>query len=167
MYAATPHAERYWSDAIFHSQRSAAIRATHSSIQSYMWPHHQRSDINLMHSLNSQRWTAFRATQSSNQQYMRPRRKQTDTNLVLSFIRSAQLQSELHKALINSIYMRPRRRQTDINLMPSFIRSAELQSELHKALINSICGHATCKQILIWCNLSFAALSCIQSYTQL
>ena len=74
---------------------------------------------------------------------------QTDTILMQSFTRSAELQSELHKALINRIYMRPRRRQTDINLMPSFIRSAELQSELHTALFNRICGHATCKQILI------------------
>jgi len=32
---------------------------------------------------------------------MRPRRMQTDTDLMQSFIRSTQLQSELHTALIN------------------------------------------------------------------
>ena len=73
---------------------------------------------------------------------MRPRRMQTDIRLMQSFIRSTQLQVELHTALINNI-CGPAACKTDIRLMQSFIRSTQLQLELHTALINS---HAARKQ---------------------
>ena len=79
---------------------------------------------------------------------MRPRRKQTDISLMHSLIRSAQLQSELHIALDNSV-CGTRRNQTDTYLKRLFIRSAELQLELHTALINSVCGTRRNQQVPI------------------
>eukprot|EP01048_Picozoa_sp_COSAG05_P006174 COSAG05_NODE_389_length_10436_cov_116.442875_3_plen_66_part_00 len=58
-----------------------------------------------------------------------------------SFIRSTQLQSELHVAFINRVCGHAAK-QTDTNLLQSFIRSVQLQPELHAALINRESGHA-------------------------
>eukprot|EP01048_Picozoa_sp_COSAG05_P006175 COSAG05_NODE_389_length_10436_cov_116.442875_4_plen_83_part_00 len=80
-----------------------------------------------------------------------------------SFIRSTQLQSELHVALINRVCGHAASKQIQSEAVLHSQRSAA--TRVNTYLINRVCGHAVSKQILILYGHSLAALSCNQSYT--